>query len=145
MASKDSPPAPPPVSLKPWYYQEWFLFPILPFWPVWAVLIIRSPWHNGIVSGAVAWAMLFVGGYWIVWLQLVQEGRLNEVTIAILIPGALLTVITQVHWTRCRKTLRGQQGSEGDSSGAHAEAQLPAGHAVSRPKPRRPRRRGRRR
>ena len=26
------------------------------------MLILRSPWHNGLVSGAVAWAMLIVGG-----------------------------------------------------------------------------------
>ena len=141
MASKDSPPTPPSVSLKPWYYQEWFLFPILPFWPVWAVLIIRSPWHNGIISGALAWAMLFVGGYWIVWLQLVQEGRLNEVTIAILIPGLLLTVITQFHWSRYRGTLRGQQGHDG----ATGTAQPTSGQAAARPKGRRPRRRVRRR
>ena len=141
----DAPPTPPPASLKPWYYQEWFLFPILPFWPAWAVLILRSPWHNGIVSGAVAWAMLFVGGYWIGWLQLFQERRLNEVTIALIIPGLLLTVITQVHWIRYRGTLRGQEGLDDASGSAHADAQTPAGQTVSRSRARRSRRRARRR
>ena len=56
---------PPPDELKPWYYQYWFLYPVFAFWPLWAVLILRSPWHNGVASGAVAWAMLIVGGYWI--------------------------------------------------------------------------------
>ena len=53
----------PPEELKPWYYQDWFLFPMLVFWPLWPVLIIRSPWHNGIISGAIAWAMIFTGGF----------------------------------------------------------------------------------
>ena len=144
MSSKDGPPTPPPVSLKPWYYQDWFLFPILLFWPVWAVLIIRSPWHNGLVSGAVAWAMLFVGGYWIGWMQLFQEGRLNEVTIALLIPGLLLTVITQVHWTRYRGTLRAQEG-HGDAPGSAHAADKPPGETAAPPRARRPRRRARRR
>ncbi len=99
-------PPPPPQELKPWYYQEWFMFPTAVFWPLWAILIIRSPWHNGLISGAVAWAMLIVGGYLIIWPQLIQTGRLNDFTIVLIIPGLLLTLITQVHWTRYRPVLR---------------------------------------
>ena len=98
-------PSPPPLELKPWYYQEWFMFPTLVFWPLWAILIIRSPWHNGLISGAVAWAMLIVGGYLIIWPQLIQSGRLNDFTIVLILPGLLLTVITQVHWMRYRPVL----------------------------------------
>ncbi len=111
-------PSPPPQELKPWYYQEWFMFPTAVFWPLWAILIIRSPWHNGLVSGAVAWAMLIVGGYLIIWPQLIQSGRLNEFTIVLIIPGLLLTLITQVHWTRYRPALRaGLLSSETSDSG----------------------------
>ena len=99
-------PSPPPQELKPWYYQEWFMFPTAVFWPLWAVLILRSPWHNGLISGAVAWAMLFVGGYFIIWIQLIESRRLNDFTIVLIIPGLLLTLITQVHWMRYRPALR---------------------------------------
>ena len=96
----------PPEQLKPWYYQYWFLYPVFVFWPVWAVLIIRSPWHNGMASGAVAWAMLFVGGYAIGYDQLWQDRALNDFTITITVPGVILTVVTQVLWFRDRKRVR---------------------------------------
>ncbi len=102
-------PTPPPAELKPWYYQEWFMFPTIVFWPLWAILIIRSPWHNGLVSGAVAWAMLIVGSYLIIWPQLIENGHLNQLTIALIIPGFALTVITQIHWLRYRPLLRSSQ------------------------------------
>ena len=113
-------PSPPPQELKPWYYQEWFMFPTAVFWPLWAILIIRSPWHNGLISGAVAWAMLIVGGYFIIWDQLIPSGRLGQTTIVLILPGLLLTVITQVHWMRYRPTLRAgilSQDSASDSAG----------------------------
>jgi hypothetical protein len=141
---KEEQPAPPPLRLKPWYYQEWFLFPVFPFWPVWAVLILRSPWHNGLVSGAVAWAMLFVGAYWIGWLQLYQEHRLNEVTISLIIPGLLLTVITQVHWVRYRGLLRGRPGPE-DGTSATPSTTDRVVRSGPGPRTSRPRRRVRRR
>ena len=50
----------PPEELKPWYYQYWFLYPTIVFWPLWSVLIIRSPWHNGLISGVLAWAYLII-------------------------------------------------------------------------------------
>ena len=99
-------PPSPAEELKPWYYQYWFLYPVIVFWPVWAVLILRSPWHNGLVSGAVAWAMLFVGGYLIGWRQLYETGELNQFTTTIIIPGLMLTVLTQVFWIRDKKRLR---------------------------------------
>ena len=100
-------PPSPPEELKPWYYQYWFLYPVIVFWPVWPVLILRSPWHNGLVSGAVAWAMLIiVGGYLIGWQQLYQTGELNRFTTTIIIPGLMLTVLTQVFWIRDKKRLR---------------------------------------
>ena len=102
-------PIPPSEQLKPWYYQDWFIFPTVVFWPLWAVLIIRSPWHNGLMSGAIAWAMLIVGTYWIVWEQLVKLGRLYELTIVLIIPGVLLTLFTQFHWFRYRTFLRTAQ------------------------------------
>ena len=131
--------------MKPWYYQEWFLFPVLPFWPVWAILIIRSPWNNGLVSGAVAWAMLFVGAYWIGWLQLYQEHRLNELTIAITIPGLILTIITQVHWVRYRGVVREQMGLENAGAGISSSPAAASGRNASGPPRPRPRRKARRR
>lgn len=125
----------PPNELKPWYYQYWFLYPVIVFWPLWPVLILRSPWHNNLISGAVAWAMIFVGGYlvgWqIGWYQL-RLSELNDFTITLLIPGAILTVVTQVLWLRDKKIVRQAAKSGEPPTGLKAPAQ-----------PRRPERSGR--
>ncbi len=136
-------PSPPPLELKPWYYQEWFMFPTVVFWPLWAILIIRSPWHNGLVSGAVAWAMLIVGGYLIIWPQLIQSGRLNEFTIVLIIPGLLLTVITQVHWARYRPALRAGLLSSESPSNSAASGRASTDNGETARGPRRRRRRSR--
>ncbi len=133
----EEPPAP-PQELKPWYYQEWFMFPTVVFWPLWAILIIRSPWHNGLISGAVAWAMLIVGGYLIIWPQLIQTGRLNDFTIVLIIPGLLLTLITQVHWMRYRPALRaGLLSSESASDSASGSDSLESRGGAKGPRRRR--------
>ena len=111
------------------------------FWPLWPVLILRSPWHNSILSGAVAWAMLFVWTYLIVWEQLYKNQRLDELTIIVMIPGLLFTVITQVHWTTYKPTLA--RAGRKDASGPVASPTRdvdPDGHQP-RPRPRRRRRR----
>lgn len=128
-------PAPPPKELKPWYYQDWFLFPVFVFWPVWAVLILRSPWHNGLVSGAVAWAMLIVGAYIMGWEQLVQTGSLHNVALVLIIPGLVLTVVTQIQWARDKP--RVMQGHRPQAEAETPAAQPPTGS------PRRSRRRRR--
>lgn len=96
----------PPNELRPWYYQYWFLYPMIVFWPLWPVLILRSPWHNNLISGAVAWAMLFMGGYLIGWRQLYQNRELNDFTITLIIPGLFLTVVTQILWFWDKKKVR---------------------------------------
>ena len=121
-------PPSPPEELKPWYYQYWFLYPVIVFWPVWAVLILRSPWHNGLVSGAAAWAMLIVGGYFI-GQQLYETGELNRFTTTIIIPGLMLTVLTQVFWIRDKKRLR-EFNREDVPRGEDPSADLPAPSSI---------------
>ncbi|HZA25125.1 MAG TPA: hypothetical protein VFA32_21435 [Dehalococcoidia bacterium] len=103
----------PPRELKPWYYQDWFLFPMFIFWPLWAVLILRSPWHNGVISGAIAWAMLIAGSF-LVAQRLRLGGTVAESTLIFIIPGLVLTVITQVLWLRDKRALR-EKGQPVDS------------------------------
>ena len=102
---------PPPQELRPWYYRNWFLISAfvlgwpLPYsfvlWPVWAVLILRSPWHNGIIPGGLAWAMLLTGAF-----GLVQLMRSNPSgALALLLPGLALTVVTQVLWSKHKREL----------------------------------------
>ena len=136
-------PTPPPEDLKPWYYQDWFIFPTVVFWPLWAVLIIRSPWHNGLISGAVAWAMLIVGTYWIIWEQLVKLGRLYELTIALIIPGVLLTLFTQFHWIRYRPLLRATL-SKGANENNQSENRQMSSYPTTRRRGARRKRTGRR-
>jgi len=108
---KGQQPPPPPQDLRPWYYQNLFLipafvlgWPITPvsiLWPLWAVLIIRSPWHNGIMSGALAWAMLMTGAF-----ELVLMMRSDPITVMrVLVPGVALTVVTQVLWSKHKLAL----------------------------------------
>ncbi len=93
---------PPPEHLKPWYYQYWFFYPVIVFWPLWPILIIRSPWHNGLVSGALAWAYLICGGYLFGYMDIYpagfDAGELNQFTITIVPAGIILTLVTQALW-----------------------------------------------
>ena len=106
------PPPVPPEALKPWYYQSWFLVPAFVWWPCSAILFIRSPWHNGIVSGALSWAWIIVGGGFI-FLRMQYHWQSGEPAIvdptlwALAAPGVVLTVITQSLWlTRDRPRIR---------------------------------------
>ncbi|MFQ6029224.1 MAG: hypothetical protein ACE5Q6_17235 [Dehalococcoidia bacterium] len=94
-----------PDRLKPWYYQDWFLFPTFVFWPLWPVLIIRSPWHNGVISGAVAWAMIFAGGY-LIYLRMQLGGTVAYSTLMFILPGVVLTLVSQAHWLRYRRVVQ---------------------------------------
>ena len=94
----------PPDELKPWYYQYWFLHPMLVFWPLWPVLIIRSPWHNGIIIGSLAWAYLITFGG-LAYFRLQEGGTVALSTLAYAAPGILLTAITQAHWIKNRRSI----------------------------------------
>ena len=59
------PPPVPPNALRPWYYREWFLVPTFVWWPCSAILLLRSPWHNGVLTGILSWTWLIAGGMWI--------------------------------------------------------------------------------
>ena len=101
----------PPADALTWYYQGWFLVPTFIWWPCSAILFIRSPWHNGVVSGALSWAWLIIGGGWIfLRTQLrIQNGEplLDPTLLALAAPGICLTVVTQALWlTRDRPRIR---------------------------------------
>ena len=105
------------------------------FWPLWPVLIIRSPWHNGLIVGALAWAWLIIGGY-LAFVRLQVGGTVALSTVAIIAPGLLFTVITQVHWIINRRRIL-------NPPAVRADAELP-GEEPS-PRSRRSMRRRRRR
>jgi hypothetical protein len=101
---------------RPWYYQRWFLvvafilgWPFAPMlfvlWPVWGALILRSPWHNGLLIKSLAWAMFFSGIVAIWWL--LQSGTAGPNIGAFILPGLVLTAVTQVTWSRQRRKLFG--------------------------------------
>ena len=103
---KEEGPGPvPPDEFRPWYYQYWFLHPMIVFWPLWPVLIIRSPWHSGLIVGGLAWAWLIIGGY-LSFVRLQAGGTIALSTVAIIAPGLFFTVITQIHWTINRRRIR---------------------------------------
>lgn len=94
----------PPEELKPWYYQYWFLYPTIVFWPLWSVLIIRSPWHNGLISGIAAWAYLIIFAG-LAYVRIQEGGTIALSTVAIAAPGLVLTIVTQAHWIRNRRRI----------------------------------------
>jgi hypothetical protein len=94
----------PPQLPRPWYYQAWFLYPSFLFWPVWSVLIIRSPWQKNLLGGSIAWAVLFSGIFLAV-MRFRQGGTVAYSTAALMAPGLLLTLLTQLHWTSYRRSM----------------------------------------
>ena len=142
-------PPPPPEQLKPWYYQYWFLYPAFMFWPLWSLLILRSPWHNGLVSGAVAWAALFVGSYAVYnWglggregLAALLAGHITPAAFTtgyIILPGLVLTVITQTHWLRHRRQIMAApRTSPGPAAPQSAKPAAPTAPSRRRPRKRR--------
>ena len=113
-APPEPPTAPPPVppdALKPWYYQGWFIVPTFVWWPCSAILFIRSPWHNSVLSGALSWAWIIIGGGWIFlrtqyrWQN--GESLMDPTLLALVAPGIALTILTQSLWlTRDRPRIR---------------------------------------
>lgn len=109
--STPNPPPVPPDALKPWYYQGWFIVPTFVWWPCSAVLFIRSPWHNSVLSGALSWAWIIIGGGWI-FLRIQHrwqngESLMDPTLLALIAPGIVLTVLTQSLWlTRDRPRIR---------------------------------------
>ena len=115
------PPPVPPNALRPWYYQEWFLVPAFIWWPCNAILILRSPWHNGVLAGTLSWTFLISGGTFLFirshfnlqdtgnrFLGLVNEQpQLDWTMLVLAAPGLLLTILTQSMWlTRHRPRIR---------------------------------------
>lgn len=124
------PPPVPPEALKPWYYQSWFLVPTFVWWPCSAILFIRSPWHNGVVSGALSWAWIIIGGGWIfLRMQLrIQNGEslIDPTLLALAAPGIVLTAITQTLWlTRDRPNIRRIRDSGGFAAYEDGAADAP--------------------
>lgn len=119
--------SPPSNVRRPWYYQNRFLIPAFilgwpfayPFvlWPVWALLIIRSPWHTSLPIRALAWAMLITGAILVVMRFRAGEGAEAgttaggpEVAVILVLPGFILTVVTQLLWAKYKMKLRAGSG-----------------------------------
>ena len=119
-------PAVPPDALKPWYYQGWFLVPTFVWWPCSAVLFIRSPWHDGWLSGALSWAWIITGGGWI-FLRTQDRLRsdaplLDPTLLALAAPGLVLTILTQSLWLlRDRPRIRRIRAAGGFANYADAD------------------------
>lgn len=127
--------SPPPLELKPWYYHTLFLVAICVFPFSWSFLILRSPWHNGILSGGLAWAALIVWG--VLGVRSIMEDDLSFLVL-FYPPGIALALGTQIHWAGYKR----QFIDPLYASEAAPPAQAGATPGDS-PPPRRPRRRRR--
>jgi ABC-type dipeptide/oligopeptide/nickel transport system permease subunit len=87
---------------RPWFYRTWFL--ILAFflwpWPIWSVLIIRSPWHTRKRWKVLGWFLALVEGFTFV-AYLVQ---VPLVAISVSVPILILFVVILMQWDRVRLT-----------------------------------------
>lgn len=135
-----SPPPVPPDALKPWYYQGWFLVPTFVWWPCSAILFIRSPWHNGVVGGALSWAWIIIGGGWIFlrtqfrWQN--GDPLWDPTLLALAAPGIALTAITQTLWlTRDRPRIRRIRDAGGFAAYENADADASPRSASPSPSP----------
>ncbi len=141
------PPPVPPNALRPWYFREWFLVPTFVWWPCSAILFIRSPWHNGVVVGALSWAWLIIGGGWIflrVQIRL-QSGQspIDPTLLALAAPGILLTILTQTLWLgRHRPRIRRIRAAGGFADYADASDDSRPAPGPEQSAPRRRRNRG---
>ena len=112
----------PPETLKPWYYQDWFLFPMFIFWPSGAILAIRSPWNSNVMFGGVGWAFIFVFG--VLGVRWLNDGVYQPI-MTFYVPGVLLTIITQVQWAAYRKKMTEDEEPSGESSAEVEETSPP--------------------
>ena len=123
---------------RPWYYRPEYMVPMFIFWPAWAVLVLRSPWNSSVRMGGEAWAVLFVGGF--MGFKWLQAGILYPI-MTFYVPGILLTVVTQVQWTRYRHEMAGNAPASDQAAASGQESE----ESSARERPPRPTARRRRR
>ena len=107
------------------------------FWPAGALLALRSPWNNNVLLGGVAWAFMIVGAF--AGLKWLQAGSYQPI-MTFYVPGILLTIVTQVQWTRYRHEMAGDGAAPGQDS-----IEKPSGESSPPERPPRPSARRRRR
>ena len=137
---------------RPWYYQNWFLigafilgWPVVtaPFgisWPVWGILMLRSPWHSHLVLKGLGWAHLVVGAilFGNIFRRAVGEGGdAIGISVMIIVPGLLMTLATQVLWARYRL----EHSSDVESPPPPTPVVIPPDDSPPPSRPPRPRRR----
>ena len=124
-----------PTYPKPWYYQDGYIHALIIFWPLWSILILRSPWHTRILTGGIAWAILFIGS--ILGVGAISAGEIKPL-IVLFMPGVLMTVFIQVKWASYKRTYE-------KPSTAEPLAARPTGQSASLTRRSAARRRSRRR
>lgn len=88
---------------RPWFYRTWFLIVAFFLWPIWTVLIVRSPWHKSMWWKALAWSFGIFGGYVIL-------GDLSQEPLAAWFPFVLIVILLVVilsQWDRVRAATSG--------------------------------------
>ena len=98
---------------KPWYYRPEYLIPMFIFWPAGAILAIRSPWNSNVMLGGVAWAFMIVGAF--MGFKWIQAGSYQPI-MTFYVPGALLTLVTQVQWAAYRSRMVAKEASPDQES-----------------------------
>ncbi|MQF95050.1 MAG: hypothetical protein FI731_05195 [SAR202 cluster bacterium] len=100
-----------PTFPRPWYYRPEYMIPMFIFWPVWGILVLRSPWNKNTIMGGVAWAHLIVFG--VMAFKWIEAGSYQPI-MTFYVPGVLLTLVTQVQWAvhRSKYSAAAQEAEE---------------------------------
>ena len=123
---------------RPWYYRPEYMVPMFIFWPAGAILALRSPWNNNTMVGGAAWAVMIVGA--VMGFKWLQAGSYQPI-MTFYVPGILLTLVTQVQWTRYRHEMAGNDAASDQTAASVQES----GESSATERPPRPTARRRRR
>ena len=107
---------------RPWYYRPEYMVPMFIFWPAGAILALRSPWNNNTMVGGAAWAVMIVGA--VMGFKWLQAGSYQPI-MTFYVPGILLTIVTQVQWTRYRHEMAGSLAVSGQESEGKSATEKP--------------------
>ena len=107
---------------RPWYYRSEYMLPMLIFWPAGAILVLRSPWNSNVILGGLAWAVIIVGA--VLGFRWLMDQNYQPI-MTFYVPGFLLTVFTQVQWTRYRHEMAGADVAERQGSGESSSPDRP--------------------
>ena len=86
---------------RPWFYRTWFLILAFFLWPIWSILMFRSPWHRKRRWKGLAWVFAVVGSLAFVSYLI----TVPPVAIFASVPILILLAVILMQWNRVSKAV----------------------------------------